>query len=375
MKNKNIPILAAALLMGFTACQTTEILDQRQDGKITLRTSVNTATKATPLSKDLLSANGFHLAVLDGPIIDSGSSVYFEMDMGSDQLKEDGYYTDYYWNDKTLHFYAWYPKNVAVDASDFYSISYAAAQNVADQQDLSLAYNTGNKADNDESGVLLNFHHALAQIQMVVNNGSTLPNNNVIVKAVKVGNAIKGGTLRMPSYPTSADVAESNLLTNLWEDNVKTATGDKNVNTYSIVHDTPIVITNGEAKSVMGNGGNWMLVPQVNASEWNVNEGGAGDNMYMTLLVKLMQGSVTVYPSDTTPAADKEGDYAWTAVPIPAGADLAAGKKYTFTLTFKINTGNAGNRISDGKEVLSHPIKLVVDVDDWLEVNDGAILY
>lgn len=375
MKNKNIPILAAALLMGFTACQTTEILDQRQDGKITLRTSVNTATKATPLSKNLLSANGFHLAVLDGPIIDSGSSVYFEMDMGSDQLKEDGYYTDYYWNDKTLHFYAWYPKNVAVDASDFYSISYAAAQNVADQQDLSLAYNTGNKADNDESGVLLNFRHALAQIQMVVNNGSTLPNNNVIVKAVKVGNAIKGGTLRMPSYPTSADVAESNLLTNLWEDNVKTATGDKNVNTYSIVHETPIVITNGESKTVMGNGGNWMLVPQVNASAWDVNEGGAGDNMYMALLVKLMQGSVTVYPSDTTPAADKEGDYAWTAVPIPAGADLAAGKKYTFTLTFKINTGNAGNRISDGKEVLSHPIKLVVDVDDWLEVNDGAILY
>lgn len=375
MKNKTIPMLAAALLMSFTACNTTEILDQRQDGKITLRTSVNTATKATPLSKDALSANGFHLAVLDGPIIDSGSSVYFEMDMGSDQLKEDGYYTDYYWNDKTLHFYAWYPKNVAVDANDFYSISYAAAQNVADQKDLSLAYNTGNKADNDESGVLLNFRHALAQIQMVVHNGSTLPNNNVIVKAVKVGNAIKGGTLRMPSSPTSAAVAESNLLTNLWEDNVKTATGDKNVNTYSIAHDPVIVISNGESKTVMGNGGNWMLVPQVNATEWDVNAGGAGDQMYMALLVKLTQGSVTVYPSDTTPAADKEGDYAWTAVPIPAGSALEAGKKYTFTLTFKINSGNAGNRISDGKEVLSHPIKLVVDVDDWLEVNDGAILY
>ena len=375
MKNKTIPMLATALLMGLTACQTTEILDQRQDGKITLRTSVNTATKATPLSKDVLSANGFHLAVLDGPIIDSGSSVYFEMDMGSDQLKEDGYYTDYYWNDKTLHFYAWYPKNVAVDASDFYSISFAAAQNVADQKDLSLAYNTGNKADNDESGVLLNFRHALSQIQMVVNNGSTLPNNNVIVKAVKVGNAIKGGTLRMPSSPTSAAAAESNLLTNLWEDNVKTATGDKNVNTYSIVHETPIVITNGESKTVMGNGGNWMLVPQVNPTVWDVNAGGAGDQMYMALLVKLMQGSITVYPSDTTPAADKEGDYAWTAVPIPAGAALEAGKKYTFTLTFKINTGNAGNRISDGKEVLSHPIKLNVTVDDWLEVTGGETLY
>lgn len=375
MKNKTIPMLATALLMSFTACQTTEILDQRQDGKITLRTSVNTATKATPLSKDVLSANGFHLAVLDGPIIDSGSSVYFEMDMGSDQLKEDGYYTDYYWNDKTLHFYAWYPKNVAVDASDFYSISFAAAQNVADQKDLSLAYNTGNKADNDESGVLLNFRHALSQIQMVVNNGSTLPNNNVIVKAVKVGNAIKGGTLRMPSSPTSAAAAESNLLTNLWEDNVKTATGDKNVNTYSIVHENPIVITNGESKTVMGNGGNWMLVPQVNPTAWDVNAGGAGDQMYMALLVKLMQGSITVYPSDTTPAADKEGDYAWTAVPIPANSILEAGKKYTFTLTFKINTGNAGNRISDGKEVLSHPIKLNVTVDDWLEVTGGETLY
>lgn len=374
MKNTTIPMLATALLVGLTACQTTEILDQRQDGKIHLRTSVNTATKATSLSKDVLSSEGFHLAVFDSPVIDNGAGKYFEMDMGSEQLKEDGFYTDYYWNDKTLHFYAWYPKNVVADAQDSYSISYAPAENAADQKDLSLAYNTGNKENNDESGVLLNFRHALAQVHMIVNNASTLPNNNVIVKAVKVGNAIKSGTLRMPSYPTSAAVTESNLLTSLWEGNVKTATGDKNVHSFTINHDSPIVITNGETKSVMGNGGSWMMVPQVNATGWDMSAGGAGDQMYMALLVKLMQGSVMVYPSDTTPDEDKEGDYAWTAVSIPAGAALEAGKKYTFTLTFKINTGNAGNRISDGKEVLSHPIKLVVDVDDWLEVNDGATL-
>ena len=88
-----------------------------------------------------------------------------------------------------------------------------------------------------------------------------------------------------------------------------------------------------------------------------------------------MQGSATVYPSASTPEEDKVGDYAWTAVPIPAGSALEAGKKYTFTLTFIINTGNAGNRISDGKEILSHPIKLVVTVDDWVEVSNGETLY
>ncbi len=374
MNNKTISMLAMALLVGLTACHTTEILDQRQDGKINLRTSVNTATKAVGLSTDALKTEGFHLVVFEGPVIDANSTKYFEMDMGTDQYKEDGYYTPYFWNDKTLHFYAWYPKNVVADADNKYSITFSTAENAADQKDLSLAYNTGNKEDNGSAGVNMNFRHALSQVEIVVNNGSTLANNNVIVKAVKVGNAVKSGTLHMPSSTTADVVSETNLLTTLWEGNVKTAEGDKNIHTYSIVHETPIVITNGQKKSVMDAGGNWMMVPQENVTEWDLSEGGAGEQMYMALLVKLMQGSVMVYPSDTTPAADKEGDYAWTAVPIPAGSVLEAGKKYTFTLTFIINTGNAGNRISDGKEVLSHPIKLVVDVDDWVEVENGETL-
>ena len=127
----------------------------------------------------------------------------------------------------------------------------------------------------------------------------------------------------------------------------------------------------------MGAGGNWMMIPQraTEATAWNPAAGGAGDKMYMALLVKLMQGSTTVFPRTETPDDDKEGDYAWTAVPIPADATLEAGKKYTFTLTFIINTGNAGNLISNGEEVLSHPIKLVVSVDDWIEVENGETLY
>lgn len=374
MKNKTISMLATALLMGLTACQTTEILDQSQDGKINLRTSVNTATKATSLTQGILASEGFHLAVFEAPIKDANATKYFEMDMGSEQLKQDGYYTPYYWNDKTLHFYAWYPKDVAADPEKNYSISFTPADNAADQKDLSLAYNTGNKESNNESGVLLNFRHALAQVEMKVCNASTLPNNIVQVKAIKVGNAIKSGTLTMPNYPTSAAVSESNLLTDLWTGNVKTDTGDKNIHTFSVVHESPLQIANGETVSVMGDGGNWMMVPQVNAGEWILEEGGAGENMYMALLVKLMQGSVTVFPSETTPEADKQDDYAWTAVPIPAGSPLEAGKKYTYTLTFVINNGNAGNHISDGKEVLSHPIKLNVTVDDWLEVTGGETL-
>lgn len=385
MKNYKLNTLAMALLMGLAACQTTELLDQRQDGKINLRTSVNTATKAVGLSTDRLKSEGFHLAVFEGKIADANVVKYFEMDMGSDQFKEDGYYTPYFWEDRTLHFYAWYPKSIdatagsgsmTVDAENGYAITYVLADDVAKQKDFSVAYNTGTKEENGSSGVNMNFRHALAQVEVVVNNGSTLPDNTVIIKAIKVGNAIKRGTFTMPVYPTDDVVSEENRLTTMWRDNARTTSGDKNIQTYTIFHESPITIIKGQQRSVMGSNGNWMMIPQENTAEqqWNPEEGGAGEKMYIALLVKLMQGSATVYPSANTPAEDTVGDYAWTAVPIPAGVSLESGKKYTLTLTFIINTGNAGNRLSDGKEVLSHPIKLVVTTDDWVEVANESSL-
>lgn len=385
MKNNQLLILAG-LLAGLAACNNVQVLDQRNDGQIALRTTVATSTKAVGLTTDALKSQGFHLAVFEGPIAEANVVKYFEMDMGNDQYKSDGYYTPYFWNDKTLHFYAWYPISedgtngagtLVVNEDSGYSLTYTPAQSTALQKDLSIAYNTGTKEDNASAGVNMNFRHALSQVQIVVNNGSTLADNTVIVKGLKVGNSIKSGTIAMPVISTEAAAAEGNLLTGLWSGNVKTATGDKNIQDYTIIHDSPISIARGTEQSVMGAGGNWMIVPQTLTPEnaWDPEKGGAGECMYMALLVKLMQGSATVYPSASTPAADKEGDYAWTAVPIPSGSVLEAGKKYTFTLTFVINTGNAGNRISDGKEILSHPIKLVVTVDDWVEVSNGEVLY
>lgn len=380
MSNK-IWILALGLLMGVTACHTTEILDRREEGKIVFRTTVANTTKATGISPDYLKTQGFHVAAFYGPVAETGVTKEFEMDLGGDQYREDGYYVPYFWGDKTLHFYAWYPKSeenaLVVNTSNGYAITYTPAASAADQKDFSVAYNTGNKEDNGSTGVNMNFRHALSQVEIVVNNGSTA-GNTVIVKGVKVGNAIKSGTFTMPVIPTEAAATEDNLLTDLWSGNVRTTDADNNIKTYSITHSSPISIASGTQQSVMGAGGNWMLVPQkaTEASFWNPAVGGAGDKMYMALLVKLMQGATTVFPHSDTPTEDKEGDYAWTAVPIPADASLESGKKYTFTLTFIINTGNAGNHISNGKEVLSHPIKLVVSVDDWVEVDGlGQILY
>lgn len=384
--SKKLLIIAGLALMSLTACHRVTVMDQREEGKITLRTTVANATKATGISPDYLKDQGFHLATFEGPIAEAGVVKYFEMDLGGEQYKGDGYYVPYFWQDTPLHFYAWYPKSedgtegagtMSVDTSNGYAITYTPAQSAALQKDFSVAYNVGNKEDDGSTGVNLNFRHALSQVEIVVNNGSTLPDNTVIVKGLKVGNVIKSGTMTMPVLVTTEAAAEGNLLTGLWHGNVRTATGDKNIQTYSIIHNSPISIARGSAASVMGAGGNWMVVPQVATPDvvWDVEKGGAGDKMYIALLVKLMQGSATVYPHSGTPAADKEGDYAWTAVPIPAEASLESGKKYTFTLTFIINTGNAGNHISDGKEVLSHPIKLVVTVDDWIEVdNQGQIL-
>lgn len=379
MSNK-IWILAVGLLMGVTACHTTEILDQRQEGKIVFRTTVANATKATGISPDYLKTQGFRVTAFNGPVADADVENKFDEILGSDQYREDGYYVPYFWGDETLHFYAWYPKSeenaLVVNTDNGYAITYTPAESAAQQKDFSVAYNTGNKEVNGSAGVNLNFRHALAQVEMVVNNGSTA-GNTVIVKGIKVGNAIKSGTFSMPVLTTEAPADEDNLLTSQWSGNVRTDTEDKNIKTYSITHSSPISIASGAQQSVMGAGGNWMMIPQraTEATAWNPAAGGAGDKMYMALLVKLMQGSTTVFPRTETPDDDKEGDYAWTAVPIPADATLEAGKKYTFTLTFIINTGNAGNLISNGEEVLSHPIKLVVSVDDWIEVENGETLY
>lgn len=375
------------LLMGMTACHTTEILDQREEGKIVLRTSVANATKATSLSADYLRTQGFHVAAFKGPVAETDVENVFDLDLGGDQYREDGYYVPYFWGDETLHFYAWYPRSedgtngagtLSIDTDHGYAITYTPAESAALQKDLSVAYNTGNKEDNGSTGVNLNFRHALSQVEIVVNNGSTIADNTVIVKGLKVGNVIKSGTMVMPVITTEEAATEENLLTGLWHGNERTDAVDKNIRTYTIRHDSPITIVRGTQQSVMGSGGNWMVVPQAatEATAWNPADGGAGDKMYIALLVKLMQGATTVFPRTETPDVDKDGDYAWTAVPIPADATLEAGKKYTFTLTFIINTGNAGNLISNGEEVLSHPIKLVVSVDDWVEVDGlGQVLY
>lgn len=370
-------MLAAGTVLFLIACHSTEILDQRQEGRISLRTTVSNATKAVSLTPDYLKEEGFHLTAFENPLTESNPTKLFEIDLGKDQYKADGYYVeDYFWGDQTLYFYAWYPKSEAgalsVDADHGYAITYIPAADAAQQKDFSIAYNTGDKEHNASSGVNLNFRHALSQVEIKVNNGSTV-GNTVIVKGVKVGNAIKSGTISMPLSPTDEAIADdgSNLLTGLWSGNVRTG-ADKNIRSYSIIHTNPITITPGNTQSVMGSGGNWMVVPQVATDEcvWDVTKGGAGESIYMALLVQLRQGSATVFPHSNTPDADKEGEYAWTAVPIPAGATLESGKKYTFTLTFIINTGNAGNLISNGEEVLSHPIKLVVSVDDWVQVPD-----
>ena len=237
MSNK-IWILAVGLLMGVTACHTTEILDQRQEGKIVFRTTVANATKATGISPDYLKTQGFRVIAFNGPVADAGVDAgvvkRFDEILGSDQYQEDGYYVPYFWGDEDLHFYAWYPKSeenaLVVNTDNGYAITYTPAESAAQQKDFSVAYNTGDKEHNGSTGVNMNFRHALAQVEMVVNNGSTA-GNTVIVKGIKVGNAIKSGTFSMPVLTTEAPADEDNLLTSQWSGNVRTTTGDKNIKT------------------------------------------------------------------------------------------------------------------------------------------------
>lgn len=337
MKKTKAPLMMAALAaLALASCSQDEPVSTNQGRAIDFRAAMDSrATETTNANLTSINAVAFLGNQLFFPVMD--------FNKGSDGFFTSA--TEYYWpGDNTeLTFYAYSPANpggeVTLTETDKSMTDFSPATSLGDQIDFVTAYATGNKSANETAGVPLTFNHRLVQIEVRAKS-----DNNVYTFA------ISGVRIGEPKSKGSFD-----FTTNNW-----TLANDKAIYTDTY---TDAKVLDSNAVSVMGEGGNAMLLPQ-QLTAWNPETDAANSAQGAYLSVKLnvttTETGVQVYPFPSN------GDCQWAAIPIDTNWE--AGKKYIYTLDLTHGAGYVDPHDPvPGDPVLGGPIKFTVDVVDWVD--------
>lgn len=364
--------LAAVVLAAMSSCSKDEVVEVNNGNAITFRASMDRAVSRGS------ETNLANLGAFKVTAVGNGQNYFTDLSVTDGGSAGWQTATTYYWPSFQLSFFAYAPQNVGsgtvtISNTEKKITSFSPNQTVADQKDLVIAYNTGDRAENENSGVALNFKHALSQIEVKAKCGN--PNMKIEVLGVKVMNV--SGTADF-TFPEDAPTQTSYTLAQGQWGNLQEAKG----NGYLIKGSNPVTLT-GEAQSIMMNSGNFMLIPQ-QLKKWG--ETSTSDGAYLSVLCRISSkdGSkeVLLYPLATS-LDSKAEKYGLSAVAIDT--NWLPGKKYTYTLTFCGEGSGAGridpnpdpsqsdstidsNPVPDGKGgdlILGAPIKFTVTVDDW----------
>ncbi len=353
MSTKPLILIAALSALTMASCASDEPVDVRTSNEaISFRSGM--ASRATETTNSNLSS--IYVTAFDG------TTPYFE---NANFVKgADSYFTSsekYSWleNDETLQFYAYAPSQdelgadvTVVDGKAGLQLeSFAVADDIADQVDFITASATGNRKNNETSGVELTFDHRLSQIE--VRAKSENPTYTFKVTGVRIGRA---------QYMGSFDFATEQWTLDDWHDTA----------VYTSSCDT--VTLNSTPQSIMGPSGNAMLLPQT-LTPWSPT--GDPDNVaresYISVLVRITRtdNGFVMYPYSSDTVKDANGQkrqYAWASIPL--SGTWEQGKKYIYTLDFTIGAGNVDpDDPTPGEPVLGAPIKLKVDVNDWTDAD------
>lgn len=295
----------------------------------------------------------------------------------------------YYWPTYGLDFYAYAPSDitgVSISNTEKTIKNFEPTQDVANQKDLLIARNIGTKDDNDLLGVLLNFKHALSQIDVQAKCSN--PNIKIEVLAVKLANMATKGDFDFPTGKTDSGSENVTLpdvdLNKQWKN-----LSDLNDHTKSyVVKGTSPVTLNEIPKSLMFGNAKFMLIPQ-QLEAWNNDETKTGAYLSILCRISSLNGSTStlLYPQPTT-NDNKDGKYAFAAVAI--NTNWLPGKRYVYTLDFCAPNGGAGRidpnptdptntipevdnvPVEDGKggdPILGKSIMYNVGVDDWTDAT------
>ena len=307
---KKLLFVAALSMLVLQACNKDIIKESNTGKSIEFRSGVG--TKGVQVTTSTL--NSFNVTSLT----ESGAA-YFNDETFT---RQDGdvftSVTSYYWPaSEALHFYAYSPAdikgdNLSISKDKKQLTSYAPDANITDQIDIVIAKASGNKENNEQNGVYLNFLHQLSQIEIKAKNENE--GFVYVVNGIKIMNVSSAGDLDFS-------------VTTTWN----TANYEKT--NYSVdLSNNPVTLTTS-AKSLMpAENNNAMLIPQTTTAWDFENETtNASKGSYIAVQISI----VTKDGSKVFPAGD--ADYGWIAYPY--GFVWEPGYKYIYTLNFTDGAG------------------------------------
>lgn len=344
---KKISFLAVAAF-AIAACSNDEIVDVNQGRGISFRASSDKNTRALETTNANLT--DFYVTALadDGGLY--FDNLLFEGSQGGSYVSD----PLYYWpGEGGLTFHAYAPEAITIGGTLTLTSSsqtlqnFSPKSNISDQVDLIYANATGNKTDNEASGVQLNFNHMLSQIELQALNENTAYIYKI--KGFRIGKPVSKGDL---------DFSRKE-----W-----TSGSEKAI--YQVELENEITLTE-TAQSIMakveGANDNAMLIPQQLVA-WDPETDGHNSKAgaYLSVFVDIdTKDGANVYPTEA-------GQFAWAAVGI--ATNWEAGKKYVYKLDFSNGAGNVDpdDPEDPGDPILGEPIKFTVDVSTWSPADQNV---
>lgn len=370
-------VFAAMSIMALASCSNDDIVDVNNGSGISFRASLDkavTRTNATNLQ---------NLAAFNVTAIGDGKSYFTNLGVTSDNNGANWTTAStYYWPSYQLAFFAYAPQTpsgtVSIENAAQKITDFSPAQAVTDQKDLVISYNTGTKALNENSGVAMNFKHALSQIEVKAKCFND--KIKIDVMGVKLVNAAAKADFTFPEAETNTGFTLQQNQWSNWDEKNDPAKA------YMIKGQQAVTLT-ADAQSVMFGDNNFMLIPQ-KLTKWNGTAATTG--AYLSVLCRIYSldgGNETLLYPQPTAGDDKAGKYAFSAVGIDTNWE--PGKKYIYTLNFCDNGGGAGEidptptdptnptdqtidptpipSGNGGDAILGNPIKFTVTVDNWTD--------
>ena len=336
---------AAIAVLALASCSVDQPVNMSGRNGISFRASVGASTKASEVNASNLT--GFNVTA-----IGNGENYFTDMAVSVDGGTCTAAKT-YYWPSYELGFYAYAnvsggTVSITNSAKTISGVTPAAA--ASEQTDMIVAYENGDKDNNEDAGVPLNFRHALSQVIVKAANLST-SGIQIKVAGVKLGIILDRGTFTYPVSTTTKAEVPPTLPQSLWN------TSAAELTDYTIAKAATDTVLSSTAKSIMFGGAAWMVIPQqLTARESfqdNTDEGSS-----IGVMVQILDaGNNQLYPAT-------EGQYAYTNIPIDT--DWLPGKKYTYTLNFLDEANGGGAGVDDDDDpVLGLPIRFTLTVDDW----------
>lgn len=359
MKKNLLFFVAAVGMLALASCSQDTMEMSDNTSVIKFRPSINGMTRASLITTNNISS--FNVtAFIDG----HGENNYFtnlQMNKSGDTWTSSR--KEYWPPTKKLNFFAYAPTSnigiVSITPNEQTIKGFEVADKEDDQHELIVAYNAGTKADNENSGVALNFKHALARVDIQAKNAR--PNDYEIeVLGVKLVGFKSKADLTFPKMNGSGTIPSEN-----W----KNKTLEKSY--YSRKNTKPGKKLSADYNYLLNT---WFMPIPQEVTAWNKTTSKSG--AYIALLVRISKKEadgnlVQLFPKT-------EGKFAYVAVPI--SSSLLPGKAYMYYLTFMVE--GAGYIAPDqtnpdipndidpnpgpgGSKVLGGPITFTVSVDDW----------